>query len=72
MKGPFFPKIPERVMKRTVRGMLKHRTGRGRDALKRVICYNEIPSEYQEAKMISFPKEFKIKTMTLKELSKLI
>ncbi len=72
MKGPFFPKIPERVMKRTVRGMLKHRTGRGREAFKRIMCYNEIPAEHREAKMVSFPKEFKIKTITLKELFKLI
>ena len=72
LKGPNFPKSPERIMKRTVRGMLKYKTGRGRDALKRVLCYNDLPQEYQDAKIISFPKIFKIKTLTLKELSNLI
>ena len=31
LKGPFFPKSPERIVKRTVRGMLSYKQGRGRE-----------------------------------------
>ena len=72
MKGPHFPKNPERIMKRTIRGMLRYKRGRGGTAFKNVICFNETPSEYAETKKISFPKKFKVKTINLKELSQLI
>ncbi|MEM4089615.1 MAG: 50S ribosomal protein L13, partial [Thermoplasmatales archaeon] len=35
-KGPRFPKEPDRIFRRTVRGMLPMKTTRGRDALKRL------------------------------------
>lgn len=72
LKGPFFPKIPERVMKRTIRGMLAYTQGRGGDALKRVMCYNKVPKEYEAAKKISFIKELKAKSINLSELEKVI
>ena len=37
--GPFFPRMPDRFVRRTIRGMLPYKTPRGRDALKRVMCY---------------------------------
>ena len=72
LKGPHFPKNPERIMKRTIRGMLPYKTGRGSMALKRVMCYNETPAEYQSSNKIYLQKELKIKTISIKELSKKI
>jgi len=72
LKGPFFPKSPERILKRTIRGMLSYKQGRGREALKRIICYNATPAEYEEAKKIIAGKEKNIKTIKLSELSKVI
>jgi len=69
LKGPNFPKNPERIMKRTVRGMLSYKEGRGSEAFKRILCYNDIPSEFVDAKKINLQKEFKVKTLTLKDLS---
>jgi len=38
-RGPYFPRRPEMIMKRTVRGMLPYKLRRGRDALSRLrIC----------------------------------
>lgn len=71
-RGPHFPKTPERLVKRTVRGMLSYKQGRGAAAFKNLRCYNNIPQEYQEEKKITLPKEFKIKTLSLKELSQRI
>jgi len=50
--------------------MLSYRQGRGRDALKRIRCHNQIPEDYKNAKMIKAGKEKKIKTLRLKDLSK--
>jgi large subunit ribosomal protein L13 len=72
LKGPFFPKNPERIMKRTVRGMLSYTQQRGLDALKRVMCYNRVPKEYENAKKIVLVKEMKTKTVSLAELEKVI
>jgi large subunit ribosomal protein L13 len=43
--GPFYPKTPERVFKRTVRGMVPYRIARGKQALKRLRVFISIPSE---------------------------
>ena len=72
LKGPFFPKSPERVMKRTIRGMLSYTQQRGLDAFKRVMCYNNVPKEYENANKITLVREIKTRTMTLAELEKVI
>ena len=72
LNGPHFPKEPFRIMKRTVRGMLSYKQERGRTALKKVMCYNDIPAEYQQAEKISFAKDLRIKPITLKEISKIL
>jgi large subunit ribosomal protein L13 len=72
LKGPFFPKIAEKVVKRTVRGMLSYTQQRGTDAFKKVMCYNKLPKEYESTKKISLTKEMKTKTINLAELEKVI
>ncbi|MAG07295.1 50S ribosomal protein L13 [Candidatus Pacearchaeota archaeon] len=72
LKGPKIIRSPERIMKRTIRGMLSHKQNRGSEALKRVICYNDTPEKYSEAKKIRAGKEKKTKFVTLKELSSLL
>lgn len=51
LKGPLFPSSAERILKRTIRGMLPYKKGRGRKALKSVLCYNSIPDEFKDKKM---------------------
>ena len=70
LKGPFFPRLPERIVKRTIRGMLSHRQGRGRDALKRIKCYNETPVKFEKSKMVKSGKEKNIKKIKLGDLSR--
>ena len=41
--GPFFPRRPDHIMKRTIRGMLPYKRPRGVDALKRIKCYVGVP-----------------------------
>ena len=70
LNGPFFPKHPDRIMKRTVRGMLSYTQQRGLDAFKRIRAYNEVPKEYADVKKITLLKNITAKTISLQELSK--
>ncbi|MFQ5986651.1 MAG: 50S ribosomal protein L13 [Thermoplasmata archaeon] len=74
-KGPYFPKRPDRILKRTVRGMLPYQRPRGRAAFKRLRVYAgappEIGGEPEEAPGASI--QGKTTTyITLRELSKLL
>jgi len=50
LKGPFFPKQPERIVRRTVRGMLPWDRTKGRNAYKNLKTFVGIPSELQGKK----------------------
>lgn len=57
-KGPKHHKTSEKIVKRTIRGMLPdYRMGRGRTAFKKIKCYENIPKEFENEKMIKAGKE---------------
>lgn len=69
--GPKVSLSVEKYFKRIIRGMLPdHRSGRGRDAFKRILCFKGVPEKYKNEKALSIFKEEKIKYMTLSELTK--
>lgn len=70
LKGPNFPRSPERIMKRTVRGMLSYKQERGASALKRVKCYNLVPEEMKEKEKISMKRRIKSRAHELSEVSR--
>lgn len=43
--GPFFPRRPDHIVKRTIRGMLPYKRTVGSDAFKRVRVYVGVPVE---------------------------
>lgn len=49
-KGPFFVRLPDRFVRRMIRGMLPHQA-RGNDAFDRVMCYLGVPSEFKKVKL---------------------
>ena len=49
-KGPFFPRMPDMILKRTIRGMLPYQQERGRQAFKRVKVYIGEPTLFKNAK----------------------
>lgn len=69
-KGPRYPKSPERIMKRTVRGMLSYKQGRGEAAFLRIKCYNAVPEELKNEKKISLKKEVSLSAISVAELSR--
>jgi large subunit ribosomal protein L13 len=44
--GPFVPRRPDHLMKRTIRGMLPYKRPRGVEAMKNIKCYVGIPVEF--------------------------
>jgi len=72
LKGPKIARNPERIVKRTIRGMVPHKQYRGSEAIRRVMCYNETPEEYKDVKKIRAGKEKRGKFTTLKQLVNLI
>lgn len=70
LKGPFFPKQPQRIVKRTIRGMLPYTQGRGHDALKRVMCYDLLPKEYENSNKITLHHQLNTKAIALSDLSR--
>lgn len=47
--GPFFPRRPDHILKRTIRGMLPYKRQRGIDAFKRIKVYVGVPEEFASA-----------------------
>lgn len=41
--GPFFPRRPDMLIRRTIRGMLPYKQFKGESAFKRVMCYVNKP-----------------------------
>ncbi len=47
-KGPFYPRMPDRVLKRTVRGMIPYQKPQGRNAFRRLKAHIGIPLEFKD------------------------
>ena len=71
--GPFFPKQPDLILRRTIRGMLPWDRTRGRNAYKNLRVYIGVPEEFQgkqfEKVSLADASKLKIKSITLGELS---
>lgn len=52
--GPKHSRIAHKIVKRAIRGMLAHRMGRGKDALRRIMCYEGVPDNFKDSKKIKF------------------
>ena len=71
-KGPFYPRMPDMIVKRTIRGMIPYQTPHGRTAFKRLKCYIGIPKEFEGKKIESIKSAEKqpVDYMTIEELSR--
>lgn len=55
-QGPFHPKNPGDLLRRTVRGMLPIQKSKGREAFDRLSAYPGVPSQFEGEDMETFPK----------------
>lgn len=73
-KGPYWPRQPDRYVKRVVRGMLPRQTPKGKEAYKRLRVFIGVPPDYRDnpARTIAEAKAAKLRcpTITVGELTK--
>jgi len=51
-RGPFHPKRPDRLVRKTVRGMLPWKKPRGKQAFHRLMTYIGVPEEFSKSEII--------------------
>ena len=72
-KGPYYPRMPDRILRRTIRGMIPYKKPSGKKALKRLHVYIGVPKELKKEKLSTVEgasAEGKIKYVKLGEVSK--
>jgi len=70
-QGPKHSRSSEKIVKRTIRGMLpNHRFGRGKEIYKKIKCYVGVPKEFEKSKKIEFKKTNIIKSIQVKDIKK--
>lgn len=74
--GPFYPKSPERILKRSIRGMIPYKTTRGRTALENVKCYKGVPTRFKDKELMSLENARvapdKLRILSLQRISELL
>lgn len=71
-RGPYYPKRPDMIFKRSIRGMLPHKTQRGRDAFGRIRVFVGNPYDEADAEVLedtSLNRLSNIKFVQLGEIS---
>ncbi|MHA1409414.1 MAG: 50S ribosomal protein L13 [Candidatus Odinarchaeia archaeon] len=73
-KGPFHYRRPDRIVRRTIRGMLPFKKPKGREAYRNLIVHIGIPEDIKEESITRIDKidasRLRGKYITIKELSK--
>ena len=54
-KGPLHRRRPDRIVRRTVRGMLPRKKPKGQQAYKRLKVFLEVPEEFRDKEMQTIP-----------------
>lgn len=72
--GPYQPRMADRFVRRVIRGMLPYKTPRGRDALKRIMCYvgNPHDAEAETIQEADVTRTQTLKYVTVGEICKLL
>merc|ERR1712004_503890 len=58
--GPFHQRAPSKILWRTIRGMVPHKTARGAAALDRLKCFEGIPHPFDRKKRLVMPHCLKV------------
>ena len=69
LKSQTHSRLPDRFVRRCIRGMIPWKTARGREAYKKVMCYRGIPASFQGKELITLAKATVEKLPTLKYMT---
>lgn len=64
-KGPFHFRAPSRMLWRTVRGMLPHKTPRGQAALQRLKVFEGVPPPFDKMKRVVVPDALRVRKLKI-------
>lgn len=71
--GPFYPKTPQGIVRRTVRGMIPYKKPLGRQAFKRLRVWIGSPNEFKNKELVKLKEadanKLRTKSITVGELS---
>jgi large subunit ribosomal protein L13 len=74
MRGPFHSRRPDRILRKTIRGMLPFKQPKGKNAYKKLKVFMGVPDELRDQKMDTFTEaqaaKLKGPNFTLAELAK--
>jgi len=68
-KGPYHSRLPDRYVRRAIRGMLPYKQPRGRAAYARILCFIGVPSDLKDEKTVRVPGADASKLPNLKRLT---
>lgn len=60
LRGPFHFRAPSRVFYKAIRGMMPHKTARGKAALERLKVFEGIPPPYDKKKRVVVPQALRV------------
>ena len=55
-KGPYHPRRPDRIVRRTIRGMLPRKKTKGQQAFRRLKVFLGVPQELKDEKCLTIPE----------------
>ena len=67
-KGTFYPRQPDKILKRVVRGMIPYKKEKGRRALSKLKVFIGNPDNLKGEKISKTEEDIKCKYMTIKDL----
>ena len=70
-KGPMFPRVPDMLVRRTIRGMVNYKTTRGAKAYKSLRVVMGVPEDYKE-KAEKYGAGSPRRSITVLELSRML
>ena len=73
--GPYYPRTPNAILRRSIGEMLPKKKTRGKEALARCMVYVGVPAEFRETKFETVPQAMNQKMsgyMTLGDVSKVL
>ncbi len=65
-KSANLSRLPERFVRRSIRGMLPWKQARGREAFDKIMCYRGVPDSLKDAEVINLKEASLTKLPTLK------
>lgn len=68
--GPYYPKNPNSILKRSVRGMIPYKKTKGRIAMKKLTVYSKNPKNLKGEKIGKTRNDIECKYITLEKISK--